>query len=123
MDYGKLSTDLIADAFKNRMPGLNTQVVFHFMVSQGDYNAETGQYENVIADSAPIPCVACRPTFDEVSEGQATAKDMKLLVPGKFLTREIDDETTATMGGKLWKVKKGKAVPGGAVVIAFLQRT
>lgn len=123
MDYGQLSRDLVAAAIKDQMPGLSTTVVFHFLTEQGDYNAETGTYDNTVVDTDPIPVVAARPTFDEVSNGQAVATDVKLIVPGKFLTMEIDDETTATMGGKLYRVKKGKGVPGGAVVIAFLRLT
>lgn len=123
MDYGQLTRDLVADAFQNKLPGLNVKVTFHWVLTQGDYNPETEQYEQTTANSEPVPCVMCRPEFDEVRDGMATAKDHKLLIPGKLIAHEIDDETTATMNGKLWKVKKGKGVPGDSLVIAFLQRT
>lgn len=123
MDYGQLSRDLVANAIQNQMPGLSTTVVLHFLVAQGGYDAASGTYTNTTEDTDPIPVVAARPTFDEVSNGQAVATDVKLLVPGKLLTREIDDETTATLGGKLYRVKKGKGVPGGSLIIAFLRLT
>jgi hypothetical protein len=53
----------------------------------------------------------------------AIATDIKLLVPGKFLTQEINAQTTATIAGKSYTVHKGKGVPGGAVMIVFLRLT
>lgn len=121
MDYGQLSRDLVADAIANKMPGLNTTVVFHWLTAQGDYDADAGEYEDTTVNSDPIPVVAARPTFEEVQDGRAVATDVKLIVPGKLLDREIDDDTTATLAGKKFTCFKGKGVPGGSVVIVFLR--
>lgn len=122
-DFAELARDLIANAIGNQMPGLNASVVLHYLVSQGDYDADLGQYVNVWADSDPIPCVAARPTFDEVQGGQVVATDVKLIIPAKFLTREIDDQTTATIAGKKYNVWKEKGVPGTIIQIVFARRT
>jgi hypothetical protein len=121
-DYAELARDLIANAIGNQMPGLNASVVLHFLVSQGDYDAATGQYANVRADSDPISCVAARPTFEEVQGGNVVATDVKLIIPAKFLTREIDEQTTATIAGKKYTVWKEKGVPGTIIEIVFARR-
>lgn len=121
MDYGELSRNLIADAIQNQMPGISSTVVFHFLISQGDYDADSGTYQNTISDSDPIPCVVARPSFEEVQGGQVVATDLKLIVPGKFMTREIDTQVTATLGTQTYTCYKGKSVPGGAVVLVFLR--
>jgi hypothetical protein len=118
-DYAQLARDLIADAIGNQMPGLNASVVLHYLVSQGDYDADAGAYANVWADSDPIPCVAARPTFEEVQGGKVIATDVKLIIPAKFLTREIDEQTTATISGKKYNVWKQKGVPGVVIEIVF----
>lgn len=123
MDYGELSRDLVAEAFANQMPGLTVSVVLHYLIDQGDYDADSGTYANTVIDSDPLPCVAGRPTFNEVSDGNAIATDIKLLVPGKLMTQEINAQTTATVAGKTYTVHKGKGVPGGAVMIVFLRKT
>lgn len=123
MDYGELSRNLVADAFQNQLPGLKADVTFHFLVSQGDYDAEAGQYENTTADVGPIPVVLARPTFEEVQDGRAVATDVKCLIPGLLMTREITDETTATINGKKYTCKKGVGVPGGSLIIAYLRLT
>lgn len=123
MDYGELSRDLVANAFQNQLPGMTVSVVLHFLIAQGDYDAESGTYNDTVIDSDPIPCVAGRPTFDEVSEGQAVATDIKLLVPGKLVTQEINAQTTATVNGKKFTVHKGKDVPGGSIHIVFIRLT
>jgi hypothetical protein len=122
-DYAQLARDLVANAIGNQMPGLNVSVVFHYLVSQGDYDADAGGYVNVWADSDPIPCVAARPTFEEVQGGNVVATDVKLIVPAKFLTREIDEQTTATISGKKYNVWKEKGVPGTIIEIVFARRT
>lgn len=123
MDYGELSRNLVADAFANQMPGLTVSVVLHFLIAQGDYDADSGTYQNTVIDSDPIPCIAARPTFDEVQDGHAIATDVKLLVPGKLVTQEINAQTTATVNGKIFTVHKGKDVPGGSVHIVFIRKT
>lgn len=123
-DYGQLARDLVANAIQNQMPGISTTVVLHFLVSQGDYDAEAGEYVNVWEDSAPIPVVAARPTFEETQGGNVVATDIKLVVPTKFLTRDLDEQTTATIGGFKYNVWKQKGVPGvpGAVEIVFARK-
>lgn len=123
MDYGQLSRDLVAAAIKNQMPGLTTTVVFHLITSQGDYDAETGEYADGVASTDPIPVVAARPSMQEVDALGVVATDMKLVVPGKLLTVAVDENSTCTMGGKKWNVTKRKDVPGGAVVLIFVRRT
>lgn len=122
MDYGQLATDLIANAFANQMPGLTTQVVFHFLISQGDYDAEAGAYAETWEDSNPITVVAGRPTLQEVQGGKVIATDVKLIVPNKYLAREFDEQTTATIGGQKYNVWKDKGVPGKPVEIVFARR-
>jgi hypothetical protein len=121
-DYGQLARDLIANAISTQMPGLNASVVLHYLVSQGDYDADAGAYVNVREDSDPIPCVAARPTFEEVQGGKVIATDIKLVIPAKFLTREIDEQTTATIAGKKYTVWKEKGVPGTVIQIVFARR-
>lgn len=122
-DYGQLSRDLIADAIQNQMPGISTTVVFHYLTAQGDYDAASGTYINTIVDSDPIPVVAARPTMQDVQGGDAVATDVKLIVPGKFITQNIDMQVTATLAGQRYTCHKAKGVPGGAVMIVFLRLT
>lgn len=123
MDYGKLSRDLVADAIQNKVPGLNTEVVFHYLLGQGAYNAETGQYTNLTEDTDPISVIAARPSMEEVQNYGVVATSKKLVVPGKLLPHVPDTNVTVTMGGKLWTVCKVKEVPGGSVVLVFVDKT
>lgn len=123
MDYGKLTRDLVADAIKNKLPGLNTTVVIHYLVAQGGYDAVSGTYANTTVDSDPIAVVAARPTMEDVQNYGVVATDVKLIVPGASVDHEINVKTTVTMGGKKWDVKKATGVPGGSVWLVFVRKT
>ena len=122
-DYGKLTRDLVADAIMNKIPGLNSLAVFHFLQAQGAYNAVTGRYASTVVDSNPTACVVTRPTMQEVADEEVAALDVKIIVPGKLMPLAIDNTTTVTIGTDLFHVKKVKAVPGGSVLIIFAHRT
>lgn len=122
MDYGKLVTDLVAEAFKNQLEGLTIEVVFHYLLGQGTYNAAEGRYEDNTDDSDPITVVAARPTMDDVQNFGVVATNKKLLVPTKYLPRLPDTNTTVTIAGKLWTVRKIKEIPGNPLVLVFVEK-
>jgi hypothetical protein len=124
-DYSKLSRELVANAFRTQLTGLTTNVVFTYLTGQGEYNPETGVYEDQTTVTDPIITVAARPSMDEVSTLGVVATNKKLIVPGLFLDGypEMDTNTTCLINGETWTVCKVKEVPGGSVLLVFIERT
>lgn len=123
MDYSTLTRKLVADAINKRLPGLTTEVVFHYITGPGEFNVDTGLYENQTEDSDPIKVVAARPTMKDVEEYNVVSTSRKLIVPGQSLTIVPDTTTTVTMGGKNWTVCKVVEVPGDSAVFVFVEKT
>jgi hypothetical protein len=91
MDYGELTKKLVADAIKNKLPGLTKTMTLHYFVSDGGYNAESDSNSPVYNDVPDVVCIAAKPTFADVQDHGAVFTDTKLIIPGKFMPAELQD--------------------------------
>ncbi len=130
MDFGALTQNLVADAIKNKLPGLTKTVVLHYFVSDGGYDPETDSNSPVYDDVPDVVCVAAKPTFQDVQDHGAVFTDTKLIIPGKFVPKELQPETDKvsiidkfTQAAETWEVRKCVGVPGDSVFIVFVNRT
>lgn len=123
MDFGALTQNLVADAIKNKLPGLTKTVTLHYFVSNGVYDVESDSYSTVYNDVAGVVCIAAKPTFQDVQQHNAVFTQTKLIIPGKFMPSDLKAETDkVTMDGEEWQVKKFVGVPGRAVFLVFVER-
>lgn len=123
MDYKVLIENLVADAM-GKLPGLTKTVTVRYFVSDGVYDAETDTTNPVYDDVEGVVCVAAKPTFADIENHRVQFSDTKLIIPGKFLPKEPEnDSDKVTLNGQEWTIKKVVGVPGEGAYLVFVRRT
>lgn len=123
-DYGALTKKLVADAIISKIPGLNRKVSFNYFVSNGIYDAETDTQAPVYNIIPDVIVVGVAPSFDEATQLDMVSADLKLLVPGVSLPKELTlGVDKVTIDGDLWNIKMVKGVPGGSLFSVYVCRT
>lgn len=124
VDFGALTKKLVANAIMNRIPGLSSLIGIEFYIGETNYDpaADTAlpQYTSV----SNIVCVESGITMEDVSAYNTTAKSRKLLIPGVSVPQvPRSDVDKAILEGKEWNITKVKQVPGGSLLIIFIDET
>lgn len=123
-DFGAITKKLVADAILNRLPGLTGLVDFKLYVSESAYDPETDTASPVYNTIANVKVVEAGITMEDVTAYGVTARHKKLLIPGVSLPQvPRSDVDKVVLGGKEWNVTKVKEVPGGSLLIVFIDET
>lgn len=132
-DYGQLARDLVANAINNQLPGLTKDIVIRFFVSEGEYDAEADTTTPVYQNTTPFKVVAAKPTFEDVQEYEVNRKSIKLLVPGKSVSKQPANDVDKVLIGKIvngvltgateWNIQKVVGVPGDPLYLVFVGQT
>lgn len=116
----------IANAYTNILApgGLTETVTFRYFVSAGTFNVEDDTNDPVYEDVEDVVVVAAKPTFQDVTEQNVVFNDVKLIVQGVDLPRDLEVETDKVIRttGE-WNVKKTIGVPGRGIFIVFVSQT
>jgi len=123
-DFGALTKKLVADAIINKIPGLNATIAVEFYLGESAYDPAADTATPLYNTVTGVVCVESGITMEDVSAFNITASSRKLLIPGVSLPQvPRSDVDKVQLENKEWNVTKVKQVPGGSLLIVFIDET
>lgn len=123
-DYATLASKLVLDAIKNKIPGLNITVDFHYWLSDGVYDEVADALVPEYTAIEDVVCVKAKPTAKDTADYGVQWNETKLIVPGLLVPQEPNPDADFVMiAGIKHGISKVVGTPGNPVWLIFVKRT
>lgn len=113
----------IVASFNGPLKEFVKEVNFDYLSSAGEYDPETDSTTPVYTTEGPFKVPCLRPTTEDMDKLGVEVSDLKIIVPGNYLSKSMETSDQVRIGTEVWKVRKTVGVPGEVIYTIYVRRT